>query len=56
MENKVQRTLSFTRDEIIALVRAHLKAKKIKIDERASFDFTPHSHSHSVQITWNEDR
>ena len=53
METTVKHTLSFTRDEIIAMVRAHLKAKKIKVDERAQFDFSPHSHSHSVQITWD---
>lgn len=56
MDTEVKHTLSFTRDEIIDLVQAHLKAKKIKVGERAKFDFSPHSHSHSVAITWDEDR
>ena len=56
METKVQHTLSFTRDEIIALVRAHLKSKKIKFAEEATFDFRPNSHSDSVQVTWDEGR
>ena len=56
METEVKHTLSFTRDEIIEMVKAHLKAKKIKVDERARFDFEPHSHSHSVKITWDAGR